>query len=302
MAKARSKRSPKPRGAAHARPASSTARALWSGSISFGLLQIPVTLHAAEQRAHEIHFRLLDKHDLSPIRNQRVNAGTGKPVEWKDIVKGYEYEPGTFVTLDDEDLKKANVAATQTIDIQDIVPLDDIDPQYFETPYYAVPSQRSGKAYMLLRDALRKKGASAIATFVLRSREHLCAIIPSGDALVVEVLRFGYELRAADELPLPQAPAGAKAGKTSPRELEMAERLIEEMMGKWEPSKYKDHFHDDVMQMIEHKAKTGKVRAVNTKAKGEVASNVIDLVSILRKSIDQKNRAGRAGPKKAAAA
>jgi DNA end-binding protein Ku len=296
MATQRRRRAPR---AAAAEPAGRPGRAMWSGSISFGLLQIPVTLHTAEERGHEIHFRLLDRKDLTPIKNQRVNAESGRAVEWNDIVKGYEYEPGNFVTLDDEELKKANVAATQTIDIQDIVPLDDIEPQFFETPYYAVPSQRSGKAYMLLREALRKKKAAAVATFVLRSREHLCALIPSDDAIIVEVLRFRHELREPGELPLPQA-EGARA-KATAREQEMAERLIEEMMGKWDPRKYQDHFHDDVMELIERKAKTGRVRAAHTKKKGEVASNVVDLVSLLRKSIDAKARAGSKAPGRAAA-
>ena len=262
----------------------SPGRGLWSGSISFGLLQIPVMLYTAEQRAEEIHFRQLDKNDLSPIRYERVNASTGKPVAWKDIVKGYEYEPDTFVVLQPDDLKKANVKATQTLDIQDFVHVDQIDPAFFETPYYVVPQKRAQKAYVLLREALKKKNAVAIATFVLRTREHLCALMPVGNAIMLEVLRFGHELRRPKDMPLPsktESPIGE-------RELEMAERLIDGMMTDWEPAKYRDHFYADVMKMIEEKAKTGSVKAKHGATKGETATDIVDLLDLLKKSVAQK--------------
>ena len=178
-------------------------RSIWSGSISFGLLQIPISLYTAENRAQELHFRMLDKHDLSPIRFERVNASTGKKVEYSDIVKGYEYEPDTFVVLEKGDLEKANVKATQTIDIHDFVPMDQIDPAFFERPYYLIPQSRATKAYVLLRKALEKKNAAAIATFVLRTKEYLCAVMPVGDALLLEILRFGHELKDVEDMPLP---------------------------------------------------------------------------------------------------
>lgn len=264
----------------------SPGRGIWSGSISFGLLQIPVMLYTAERRAEEIHFRQLDKHDLAPIRYERVNSSTGKPVEWKDIVKGYEYEPDNFVVLDPDDLKKANVKATQTLDIQDLVPADQIDPAFFETPYYVVPQKRAQKAYVLLREALKKKNAIAVATFVLRTREHLCALMPVGDAIMLEVLRFGHELRRAKDMPLPSA----KDSTIGDRELAMAEQLIEGMMTDWEPTKYRDRFYADVMKMIEEKAKTGTVKAKNGKAKGEVAADVVDLLDLLKKSVAEKGK------------
>ena len=288
---------PRKRGSTHKRTAGedtgSSGRAIWSGSISFGLLQIPVTLHGAERRSETIHFRLLDRSDMNPIRNQRVNSETGEPVEWGDIIRGYEYEPGEFVALDDDDLAKANPVATQTIDIQDCVPIDAIEPAFFETPYYTVPTKRSRKAYLLLRDALAKKNAAAIATFVLRTREQLCALMPVGDAIMLETLRYGHELRLASDLPLPDEPAASM--KVTQRELDMASRLIEEMMSEWQPGKYKDHYHDDVMKMIEQKLKTGKVRAPRAaKPKGETASTVVDLVAILRKSVAAKGKGRKA--------
>jgi DNA end-binding protein Ku len=279
-------------------------RGIWSGSISFGLLQIPVTLYTAEHRAEEIHFRQLDKHDLAPIRYERLNSSTGKPVEWKDIVKGFEYEPDNFVVLEPEDLKKANVKATQTLDIQDFVPADQIDTAFFETPYFIVPQKRATKAYVLLREALKKKNAIAVATFVLRTREHLCAIMPVGDALMLEVLRFGHELRTPKDMPLP-----GKDASIGDRELAMAEQLIDGMMTDWEPAKYRDHFYADVMKMIEEKAKTGTFKPKIGKERGQVANDVVDLLDLLKKSVASKgahaNDAPRAqrtkkpGPKKA---
>jgi DNA end-binding protein Ku len=272
-------------------------RGIWSGSISFGLLQIPVSLYTAERRAEEIHFRQLDKKDLSPIRYERVNSSTGKPVEWKDIVKGYEYEPDNYVVLEPDDLKKANVKATQTLDIQDFVPVDQIDPAFFETPYYLVPQKRATKAYVLLREALEKKKAVAVATFVLRTREHLAALMPVGDAIMLEILRFGHELRKPKDLPLPHK----KEASIGDRELAMAEQLIDGMMTEWEPEKYRDRFHADVMKMIEEKAKTGTVKGKALKTRGEVANDVVDLLALLKKSVAQKGKAGHAndarGPK-----
>ncbi len=287
----------------------SPGRGVWSGSISFGLLQIPISLYTAERPSEEVHFRLLDKHDLSPIRYERVNAATGKPVEWKDIVKGYEVEDERFVVLSQEDLKNANVKATQTIDIQDFVPADQIDPQYFERPYYVAPQKRATKAYVLLRKALEARKAVAVATFVMRTREHLCALMPVGDAIMLEILRFGHELKRAADMPIPNAKSDDDA--VSERELAMAEQLIAGMMSDWKPSRYKDRYHDDVMKMIAEKAKTGTATARHARVRGEVASDVVDLLDLLKKSVAHKGKAandassthkttkGRGGPKKA---
>ncbi len=253
-------------------------RGIWTGSISFGLLQIPVKLFTAESRSEDIHFRQLDKNDLAPIKYERVSSATGKPVAWKDIVKGYEYEPDTFVVIDPAELKEAATKATQTLDIQDFVPADEIDPAFFETPYYLVPDKRSAKAYVLLREALKKKNAVAVATFVLRTKEHLAALLPVGNALMLEVLRYGHELRAPKDVPLPRkdAPIGA-------RELAMAEQLIDGMMTAWDPSKYKDRYHGVVLEMIAEKAKTGAIKSVDPKP--EAKAEVVDLLDLLRQSV-----------------
>jgi DNA end-binding protein Ku len=262
-------------------------RGIWSGSISFGLLQIPVTLYPAERRSEEIHFRQLDKNDLSPIKYERLNSATGKPVEWKDIVKGFEYEPDNYVVLEPDDLKKANVKATQTVDIQDFVSADQIDPAFFETPYYVVPQKRATKAYVLLREALKKKNAVAIGTFVLRTREHLVALMPVGDAIMLEVLRFGHELKKPKDMALP-----GQDSSIGTRELAMAEQLIDGMMTDWEPGKYRDRFYGDVMKMIEEKAKTGTFKPKAAKDRGAVANDVVDLLDLLKKSVAHKG--GRA--------
>jgi DNA end-binding protein Ku len=285
------------------RARSGPGRSIWSGSISFGLLQIPISLYTAESRAEELHFRMLDKKDLSPIRFKRVNASTGREVEWKNIVKGFEIEPDNFVVLEKGDLEKANVKATQTIDIQDFVPAEDIDRAFFETPYYLIPQKRATKAYVLLRKALEKKKAAAIATFVLRTKEYLCALIPNGDAIMLEILRFGRELKAVDDMPLP-----TKRDETdvSNRELHMAEQLIDGMMTKWEPTKYRDRYYRDVMKMIQEKAKTGVAKARHVEETGTVANDVVDLLDLLKRSVSggaantHKASASKPGVKKAA--
>jgi DNA end-binding protein Ku len=288
------------RGEARSRASRGASRSIWTGSISFGLLQIPVALVPAESRTEELHFRLLDKRDLSPVRYQRVSVSTGKPVEWTDIVKGYEIEKDNFVVVEPDDFAKANVKATQTLDIQDFVPREQIDPAFFETPYFIVPQPRATKAYVLLREALQKKDAVAVATFVLRTREHLVAIMPVGDALMLEILRFGHELKDADDVPLPGA-ADAKA--VSDREVQMAEQIIDGMLSDWDPSKYKDRYYRDVMKIIEEKARTGETKAHHARTTGTVAhDDVVDLLDILKKSVEKSTRAAndsRPGLKKA---
>jgi DNA end-binding protein Ku len=277
-------------GAPDQRASRGAGRGIWTGSISFGLLQIPITLFPAESRAEEIHFRMLDKHDLAPIRYERVSSVTGKPVEWKDIVRGYEIEKDEFVVIDAEDLAKANVEKTQTIDIQDFVPSDQIDPAFFDTPYFVIPQKRAAKAYHLLRRALERKNAAAIATFVLRTRERLVALLPAGDALMLETLRFGHELKRADDVPIP---AEALSQVPTARELTMAEQLVDGMLKDFDPSQYKDRYHRDVMKIIDEKAKTGATTEHHAEQKGVVARDVVDLLDLLKRSVAHGGRGGR---------
>jgi DNA end-binding protein Ku len=230
-------------------------RPLWKGSIAFGLVQISVALHAAE-KANELAFHQLDKRDMSPIGYERINKTTGEKVEWRDIVKGYEIQRGKFVVVTDEDFEKANVLASQTIDIQDFVAADAIAASYYERPYYVVPDKGGAKAYAVLRQAMMKKALAGVALVVIRTRQHLCALVADRDRLTLQLLRFANELRSPVE-------AGASVGgapKATAREVSLAEQLIDGMISNWNPSAYKDTYRDDLLAAVREKAKTGTIQ------------------------------------------
>jgi DNA end-binding protein Ku len=273
------------------------ARAIWKGSISFGLVSIPVGLFSAETR-DEISFRQLDKKNLSPVGYKKYNKQTGKEVELDDIVKGYEYEDDRYVLISDEDLKRANPEKTQTVDITDFVNLDDIDAEYFDKPYYLAPLKKNAKAYALLREALKRSGKVGIAKVVIRSREYLGAVIPHGDVLVLEILRYPHEIRGVDDLELPGDEL-EKMGVTD-REVKMAEMLIDGMTAEWDPSKYHDSYRDDLMALIHKKIESGQTEVLDESPAPEVDTEpkgVIDIMSLLKKSVEatSKHRAGDAG-------
>jgi DNA end-binding protein Ku len=264
---------------------------IWNGSISFGLLNIPVSLRSAEE-SKDLHFNMLDEKDFSPIKFRRVNANTGAEVPYNRIVKGYEYESGDYVVLNKADFTAANPKATQTIDIEDFVLLDEIDTMLFEKPYYLVPNKSGVKGYFLLRDALRRTGKVAIGKIVIRTKQHLVGIMPRGEYLICEILRFPHEIRAVDEVKyLEEVPQPVKY---NPRELKMAEELIEGMTEKWHPRKYKDTYYDDLMKRIKIKIKEGRTHAVTSPEEIplERASDrkVVDLLPLLRKSLEMKKR------------
>lgn len=259
-----------------------TRRSLWTGSISFGLLQIPISLHPAEQPS-ELSFHQLDRRDMAPIHYQRVNATTGKTVAWKDIARGYEYEKGEYVLVEDSDLAAANVEATQIIDVLDFVEEGTILPAYFERPYFVAPGKRADKAFALFRDALSRKKVAAVGTVVIRTRQHLCAIMVQDGVLMLELLRFAHELRDTEDLPLPHGEV-----KATPRELDMAEALIDSMRSDWKPSRYKDSYRDDLLALIAQKAKTGKVPAAPKRPAPRSAP--LDLMELLRKSVAARSR------------
>src|SRR6266705_1908732 len=194
-------------------------RAIWKGAITFGLVHVPVELYPAEER-REFKFSMLDKRDFSPVGYKRYSKKTGKEVEWSDVVKGYEYEKDQYVVLSDEDFRRANVKASQTIEIETFVPASAISAPYFETPYYLVPSERGQKAYTLLREALAHEKKIGIGQVVIRTKQHLVALIPDGPALMMNVLRYANEVRHTDGLSLP--PKTAKAAGVSERELQLA--------------------------------------------------------------------------------
>jgi DNA end-binding protein Ku len=273
------------------------ARAIWKGSISFGLVNIPVGLYAAETR-NDISFKMLDKKTMSPIHYKRVSEESGKEVPWDETVRGYEFESGQYVVLSDADLKGAAPEATQTIDIVDFVDLEEISPLYFDKPYYLGPDKKGSKAYALLRETLRRTGKVGIAKVVIRTREYLAAVVARGDVLTLELMRYAHELRDPSELDVPAGKQGV-----SDREIDMAERLVEGMVSAWDPEKYKDSYRDDLMKMIEKRVEAGQLeKSPEPAAKAEKAprSNVIDLMALLKQSVEEGGKPGRKAPAKAA--
>jgi DNA end-binding protein Ku len=269
-------------------------RGLWNGAISFSLIHIPVSLHTAS-RAHELDLNLLDKRDFAPVGYQRYNKSTGKVVEWNDVVKGFEYEKGEYVVLTDEDFRRANVEASRTIDIQTFVDRDAIAPYYFETPYFLVPDKNGERVYALLREALEQSKKLAVATFVLRSRQHVAALMPVDNTIVLNTLRYAEEIQAH-----PEVVAATKKASANGRELAMALKLVEEMTEKWQPDAFKDTYRDDLMKRIEQKVKAGQTHtltepeaeATETRATG--GGKVVDLMSLLERSLAQKGGAAPA--------
>ena len=276
------------------------ARAVWKGAISFGLVYIPVQMYpAAHSSSLDLDF--LDKRDFSPVGYQRYNKKTGKVVEWGDIVKGYQYQKGQYVALSEEDFRKANVKATQTIEIAQFVPASSIPPEFFETPYYLEPAKGGAKVYALLREALKRAEKVAVATVVMRGRQHLAAVHASGKALVLNTLRFAEEITSPEKLDLPAA--SEKAAGLSPKELAMADRLIEEMSGKWQPDEFKDTYRHDLMKRIEEKVakrETHKLTPAEKATAPKQSAQVIDLMEVLRQSL--KEGGGRKGAARATAA
>ena len=260
-------------------------RAIWKGSISFGLVNIPVGLYPATRPGNEVKLRMLRARDQSPIKYKRVAEADEKEVPWEDIVKGYEYEDGSFVVLTKEDFEKVSVASNQTVDIREFVELPEIDPMFFDQPYFLAPEKGGDKAYGLLREALKDTGKVGIAKVVIKTREHLAAVKPLGKALVLELMHFPDELADPNELNLP----GTTAGK---KELAMAEQLIGSMSGKWEPEKWKDEYRKALMALIEEKAAAPGKEARAPKASGRKPTNVVDLVSVLQESINAQSKSG----------
>jgi DNA end-binding protein Ku len=279
------------------------ARAIWKGSISFGLVNIPIALYPATRR-EEFKFRLLRKSDLSPVNYKRVAEKDGKEVPWDQIVKGYEYKKGKYVVLKDDDFQRVDVEATQTVDIQDFVELDEIDPIFFYKPYYLEPQKGGDKAYALLRHALKDSKKVGIAKVVIKTREYLAGVKPEDGALVLELMHFSDELADTSKLHIPKR---TELGK---REMTMAKSLVDSMSSKWEPEKYKDDYREALMEVIEEKVEAGGKEIEEKPRKAAKPTKVIDLVSVLQKSLEQtgskqkakgKSRAKKAQPARKAA-
>ena len=257
------------------------ARALWKGSIAFGLVNIPIELHTAV-RDHRPKFRMLHAKDKSPVRFERVCVRDGTPVAWEDLVKGYEYEKGRFVVMTKEDFQAAALEKTRTIDIVDFVKAEEIDDRFFETPYYLVPSKGGERAYALLREAIRDSGRIGVAKFILRDAQHLAAVEVIEDALVLSVMRFTDELVDVESMAFPSA-EGVRT-----RELEMAKSLVNSLAGEWDPGKYTDQYRENILRIIRGKLKGQKVKL--EAAEEPRQAEVVNLMERLRRSLAEAGK------------
>jgi DNA end-binding protein Ku len=261
------------------------ARALWRGAISFGLIYLPVEVHTAS-RETPLPLHMLDSRDFSPVGYQHINKRTGKEVEWKHIVKGYEYKKGAYVVLTDADFKHANVKASETIQVETFCDANAIPYVYYEKPYYLVAAKGGAKVYSLLRQALSATGRVAVATFVMHQRQHLCVVAPAESSLTLLTLRFPDEI-----LPVEKEAASAKV---TPSELSMAKQLIEQMSGKFVPSHFKDTYHSDLKHRVKEKIRNKETHSLDVEPPESAErpkAEVIDLLAALKASLG-KSRAG----------
>jgi DNA end-binding protein Ku len=266
------------------------ARPIWTGNLTFGLLNVPVSLMSGE-RGTDLHFRMLDSRNKAPVRYERVNAETGEEVPWKEIVKAFEYKKGNYVVLEPEDIKSASSENRESVEVEAFVEAADIGPEYFEKPYILVPGKKAEKGYVLLRETLKRTGKVGIARVVIRTREYLSAVIPREHALILVLMRFQQELVDAEEFSIPSE--DIKHYRISERELSMAEQLIESMTSAWQPDEYKDDFRDRLRQVIEKRMKSkGALASIEEPEaeEAEAATNVVDFMALLKKSIDTKQR------------
>lgn len=284
---------PSPLCVARSRTRPTLMRAIWKGAISFGLVNIPIALYPAT-RTEDLKFRLLRASDHSPVNYKRVAEADGKEVPWDQIVKGYEHEKGKFVVLKDEDFQRVDIEATQTVDITRFVNLAEVNPTFFHKPYYMEPLKGGDKAYVLLREALRASGKIAIAKVVIKTRQHLAAVKPQENGLMLELMHFATELIDVNEFKLPATK------EVSKKELQMAAALIESMSDEWKPEEYVDDYRDALEKVIEEKIEKGDKFAPKAARKTK-ATNVIDLVSVLQKSLEE-SAGGRKKSKRAAPA
>ena len=255
-------------------------RAIWKGSISFGLVNIPIALYPATKK-EELKFRLLRAKDHSPVNYKRVAEKDGKEVPWDEIVKGYEYEKGKFVVLNEKDFQRVDLEATQTVDIQDFVDLDEIDPMFFYKPYYLEPQKGGDKAYVLLREALADGKKVGIAKVVIKTRQYLAGVKALKQVLVLELMHFADELLDTEKLNVPKK---VSVGK---REKDMAEALVQSMNAKWAPEKYHDDYREALMEVIEEKVESGGKEIEEKPKEKKPSTKVIDLVAVLQESLAQ---------------
>lgn len=270
--------------------APSSTRTLWKGAISFGLVYIPVTLHSATAE-HRLKFNLLDKRTMNPVGNQQVNKATGEAMQKEEVVKGFEYEKDQYVVITPDEIKAALPKSTQTIEIESFVENGQIPSTYYNKPYYVAPAAKGQKPYLLLLETLRRTGKVGIARVVISTRQHLAALFPDEQGLVLELLRWHDEVRDTAGLPLPEDDA-----KVSERELKMAEQLVTELADKWKPEAFHDEFREKLEKVVEEKVKAGQGEPIMKPLAGEEvkpSADILDLTELLRRSL-RKGAAGKA--------
>ena len=267
------------------------ARPIWNGTLSFGLLHVPVALMPGERR-NDLSFRMLDSRDNSPIRYERVNAETGEEVPWGEVVKAFEYDKGSYVVLEEDDLREAAPKGRESVDVEGFIAADDLAPQYFEKPYVLVPGRKAEKGYVLLREALAATGRIGIARVVIRTRQYLAAVMPQGMAIVLMLLRFPQELVPMDEYTLPEGELADY--RIAEREMAMARELIESMTVPWQPEDHRDEFRERLAGVIRKRLKASGGEQVTEEeeapARADAATNVVDFVSLLEQSIKDNRR------------
>ncbi|HVJ66621.1 MAG TPA: Ku protein [Caulifigura sp.] len=274
------------------------ARPIWKGHVSFGLVNVPITLFGAEERT-DISFHLLDSRDSARVHYERVNEATGEEVPWDKIVKGYEFKDGDYVIMSDEELDRAQPELTKNIEIEKFVEVTEIEPTYFEKPYYLVPGKGGEKGYVLLREAMKKTGRVGVCRVVIRARGHLAILMPQGNALVLELLRFQQELRDPKDLDLPTGNKGKH--HITPRELELATSLVKGMAGEWDPADYEDEYRAALMNLIHKRIKAGQTEMSPEAEEEEVEEEAptVNFIEVLRKSVKDQPSTRRRLPRRA---
>jgi DNA end-binding protein Ku len=266
-------------------------RSIWKGAIAFGLVHVPVALYPASQE-DDIDFDWLDKRSMDPVGYQRINKRTGKTITKENIVKGVKQEDGTYVLMDDDEIRSAYPKTMQTIEIEAFVKAEEIPFVYLEKPYYLEPIAKADKVYALLREAMIEHDVIGIARVVMHTKEHLAALMPSGPTLVLNTLRWASEVRTWDELRIPAA--GKAAANLKDAELKMAGQLIDELTVKWKAETYKDNFADEIKKLIKAKVEAGnthEVTPIETAGDNSAPSNVVDLTALLKSSLGKRRGA-----------